>query len=241
MALPSITEPEIGAFIAALLRCGALAMTAPVIGDGGVPARAKVILATAVAIAVAANRPGVAFAELPEVAFVELAAGLVTGLTASFVLARVAVGGQLIGLALGLGFAQEFDANAGESAGVTRTLASTLAGLAFLGAHGLEAIVRGVLVPAGGVMLGSGSEALVAAAVSAFGHGLALAAPIVLAALVAHVGLAVMNRAAPAMNVFSISLGAVLAIGTSILLATSGTFVLDIAESARQAAQSIAG
>ena len=47
--IPTITEPTIGAFIVVLLRVGAVAMTAPVIGDGGVPARAKLVLAVSVA------------------------------------------------------------------------------------------------------------------------------------------------------------------------------------------------
>jgi flagellar biosynthesis protein FliR len=75
---------------------------------------------------------------------------------------------------------------------------------------------------------------------AAFGQGLSLAAPIMLAALVTNVGLAVMNRAAPAMNVFSVALSAVLALGTTILLASSGSFVSGVAEAARQASQVLA-
>jgi flagellar biosynthetic protein FliR len=70
---------------------------------------------------------------------------------------------------------------------------------------------------------------------SAMGHGLALAAPLVLAALVANVGLAVMNRAAPAVNVFAISLAVVLLAGGSVLLAGSGSMVAGIAGHAHEA------
>lgn len=237
---PTITEPMLGAFIVVLMRCGALAMTAPVIGDGGVPVRAKLVLSVSVALAVATNHPGVPFADLPRQAILELASGIITGLTASFVLARVAIAGQLTGLLLGLGFAQEFDPQAGESAGVIRTITMSLAGLAFLASNGLEALVRGVATPTSAIALGTGCLDLLRIGGAAFGHGLALAAPVVLATLVAHVGLAVMNRAAPALNVFSVALSAVLAAGAMVLLSTTGSFVLGVSEAARQATQALA-
>ena len=77
----------------------------------------------------------------------------------------------------------------------------------FLGSGGLEAIFRSVAAsPTSITDVAFLGPQLVRAATSAMGHGLALAGPIVLAALVTNVGLAVMNRAAPAVNVFSISL-----------------------------------
>jgi len=237
---PTITEPMLGAFIVVLLRCGAVAMTAPVIGDSSVPVRARLVLSVSVALAIAANHPGVAFAELPHQAILELASGVITGLTASFVLARVAIAGQLTGLVLGLGFAQEFDPQAGESAGVIRTIAMSIAGLAFLAGDGLEALVRGVATPTSAIAVGAGCLDVLRIGADAFGHGLALAAPVVLAALVANVGLAVMNRAAPALNVFSVALSAVLVVGTMLLLSTTGSFVIGVSEAARQATQALA-
>jgi flagellar biosynthesis protein FliR len=71
------------------------------------------------------------------------------------------------------------------------------------------------------------------------GHGLALASPIVLAALVGNVALALMNRAAPAANVFSIAFAAVLVIGGIVLLATASGFVTGVAAVAKEAAGAI--
>ena len=112
---------------------------------------------------------------------------------------------------------------------------ATIASLAFLGAGGLEAIVRSVAAsPATITDVALLGPNLVRAATSAFGHGLALAGPIVLAALVANIGLAVMNRAAPAVNVFSISLPAVLVLGGIVLLATSGKLFGGIVDAAQR-------
>jgi flagellar biosynthetic protein FliR len=229
----NLTAPEVGAFLVAFMRVGALAMTAPVIGDSGVPIRARLVFCVAVAIALAANRPGIDMDMLPATALVELGSGIVTGLTARFVMARLANAGQLMGMSLGLGFASEYDVHAGENAGILRTLCSTLGGLAFLGAHGLEAIVRGAATPASPLGLMAGGTELLRQGTASFGYGLSLAAPIVLAAVVGNLGLAVMNRAAPAVNVFSIALSAVLLLGVALLIASAGGFVSGAVDVAR--------
>ena len=150
-------------------------------------------------------------------------------------MARVAVAGQLMGISLGFGFASQYDIHAGESATTVRTLLTTFASLAFLGAGGLEAIVRGVAAPAHVFDLALLGPELVRQGTAAMGNGLALAAPVVLAALVANVGLAVMNRAAPAVNVFAISLAVVLLAGGSVLLGGSGSMITGISDIAHDA------
>ena len=230
----SLTEPELGAIIAALCRATALGMTAPVISEA--PVRARLVFVLAIAFGVGFNRPGVHYAELPATASLELAMGLITGVTARFVMARVAVAGQLVGLSLGLGFASQYDINSGESAGTLRTIFTTLASLAFLATGGLEAIVRSASASPSSIMdLAMIGPELLRQGTSAFGHGLALAGPIVLAAFVGNIGLAVMNRAAPAVNVFSISLSAVMVLGGLVLVATSTNLIGGITDIARAA------
>ncbi|TMQ11305.1 MAG: flagellar biosynthetic protein FliR [Deltaproteobacteria bacterium] len=238
----TLSEPQIGALIAALARVGGLAATAPVIADPGTSLRARLVFELAIAAAIGVNRPPVPLSGLPAVAAVELAVGLATGFIARAVVSRVAIAGQLMGLSLGLGFAAQYDPHAGESAGVLRSLATTLAGLAFLAAGGLSAIVRSAAAgPADLAQLTALGPALVHHATAAFGHGLALAAPIVLAALVGNLALAVMNRAAPAVNVFSIALAAVLLLGGVLLLATAAHLVGGAIDTARTAIDVLAG
>jgi flagellar biosynthesis protein FliR len=235
----TLTEQELGALVATFARAGALAATAPVIGDAGVSKRARLLFVLAIAFGVGANRPGLPFEQLPLVLPLEIAMGLLTGATARFILARVAIAGQLMGLSLGLGFASQYDHNAGESAGTVRSILVALAGLAFLMTGGFEAVVRSTAEPAHPSLALLGPEVL-RAATAAFGHGLALAGPVVLACLVGNLGLAVLNRAAPAINVFSISLAAVLILGGFVLLATSTSLVGGIVQAARDAIESLA-
>jgi flagellar biosynthetic protein FliR len=235
-------EPgDIGALICASFRVSGLVLTAPVIGEGGVPARAKLVFVIAAALGLGMNRGQVAYDEVPANALLELVVGLLTGLSAKFVIARVAVAGQLMGLSLGLGFASSYDIHAGESAGTMRTLASTLAGLAFVMSGGLEALVRGAATPAHPTDLVGLGASVMSEGVACFGRGVAIAAPIILASAVGNLGIAVMNRAAPAVNVFSVALPAVLCLGGILLLNGTGGFVGSCIETSRDAIAHLLG
>jgi flagellar biosynthetic protein FliR len=82
---------------------------------------------------------------------------------------------------------------------------------------------------------------LLAQGTSAMSHGLALAAPVVLAALVGNIGLALISRAAPAANIFSIALAAVLILGGITLVATSGDLLAGLTGDAREAINALLG
>jgi flagellar biosynthetic protein FliR len=238
----TLSEVEIGALAATFLRAAGLAVTAPVVGDSDVPMRARLVFVIAITLAIGPNRAGVPYADLAAVGLLEISVGLMTGLVSRFILSRAAIAGQLIGLSLGLGFAAQYDPRANESASTLRSLAAAIAGLAFLACGGLEEIVRSVAAaPAQPHHLLALGPEILRSGVNAFGHGLALAAPIVLAALVGNVGLALMNRAAPAANVFSIALAAILIIGGLVLLATASGFVTNIAGIAREAVTALGG
>jgi flagellar biosynthetic protein FliR len=230
-----LTPEAIGGFLVALARTGGLVATAPVIGDPTTPVRARLIAAVSFAIVVAPVRGDVAPADVPAAALLELATGIVIGLTARLVMSRVVVAGQLIGLSLGLGFASEYDPRAAESASSVRALIAAIAALAFVSAGGFEAIARGAVSGADPASTPLLAGAVIDRAASAFGDGLALAMPIIVAALVGNLGLALMSRAAPAINVFSISLAAILIVGGLALWLAGPTIVGGIADTAREA------
>jgi len=113
---------------------------------------------------------------------------------------------------------------------------TAVASLLFLAAGGLEAIVHSVASsPAHAGQLALLGPTLVEYGTSALAHGLALAAPIVLAALIGNVGLALISRAAPAANVFSIALAGVLVIGGIVLVATTTELIGAIFDDAQRA------
>lgn len=217
MIAPDFTS---GPFVAALARAGGFAFTAPLLGEPTTPVRARLAFSVAVAAAVAGAAPHQPIGNALSLIPLELAAGLLAGASARFILDRVAAGAQLIGLHLGLGFAADYDPRAGESASSLRRLISALSGLAFLAAGGLEAGVRCVATPLALTDVGHLSGVL-ALGTSVMSHAIAFAAPTLVAATVLNLGLAFMNRAAPALNVFSISLPVVLIGGGLVLVATA--------------------
>ncbi len=232
----TLSEPEIGALIATLARATGLVATAPVIADNGIPMRARLVLVIAIVAAIGPSRAGVPLAEVGGVAILELAVGLLTGLAARFIMARAAIAGQLFGLSLGLGFAAQFDLHAGESAGTLRSLVTTVAGLVFISAGGLEAIVQSAAAaPASATQLAALGPMLLEQGTSAFVHGVSLAAPVLLAALVGNIGFALVSRAAPAANMFSFALAGVLVLGGVTLLGGAGELVHRLDDHARAA------
>lgn len=243
MTLPLGLDVTVAGFVAAMARAGGLAFTAPLLGDRSTPARVRLVFTVVVAAVLtsraeaAATDSALAFAAVP----IELAAGLLTGATARLVLDRVATAGQLIGIHAGLGFAQSYDPSAGESASALRGLVAAIAGVAFLAADGLEALVRAVATPVAPLALAHGLQGAMAAAVSVSAAAIGVAAPILLAATIVNVGLALVNRAAPAVNVFSVSLPIVLLTAGIALLATASITAGAIDRAAADAVDVILG
>ena len=237
----ALGEAEVGALVAATARVTGLVLTAPVLGDGGFSARAKLVAVIVIGGVIGLARPAVMYDQLPATTLLELGVGALTGASARFVLARVAVAGQLVGLALGLGFAQQYDPRASESAGTIRALATALSSLAFVSAGGLAAIVRGAAAPAHVVDLAALSSHVVADAIAAFGRGVAIAAPVLLAGIVGNLGVAVMSRAAPGVNVHSFAMVGVLVLGGLVILWSAPGFAGSSLDTAREAIERLLG
>ena len=225
-----MTTEMIGAFVVVFARAAAFFYIAPIIGDKNVPPKYRVAIAALVAMSLAPLRGPVDVNELPLLLPGELLVGAAAGFAGRLILAGVEAGGQLIALNFGLGLANTFDPNLGESAVVTRRLAFVIASLAFIVAGGLEACVRIVAAPP--VTASTAAGALVRI-ISVSGDVLVIAikfaAPAIVAGLVGNLGIALATKASPALNVFSVMLAAMLVVGGVTLLATAPAFARDIA------------
>lgn len=227
-----------------MARALALAATAPVLGDRDVPHSLRLGLAAILAAALAPLRaehapPPTELAAFVPALVAEAAAGLVAGLLARFTLAAAEVAGQLIGLSLGLGFAEQYDPRHGEASGILPVLARTVAGLAFLSAGGLAAAVAAVAAPLPALGATTAAAALDVAATAAT-WGLSLAAPVVLAALVGNLALALAHRAAPALNLFAVGFATSLLIAGAALLASSSSLASGLQRLAHRAVATLA-
>lgn len=209
----------VAGFLVAFARIGGWLLAAPITGDATYSARLRVGAAAALALALAPLRGSVPLGSLPMVLPIELVAGLAVGYVAHVLLAGAEAGGQLVGLSMELGFAGNFDPTLREEVLSTRRLGYVVAGLAYLGAGGLEASVRALVTPVGErFTMGRLLPALIDASSEVLPLAVRAAAPFLVAGLVANLVVAIASRAAPAINLFSVMLPALLVVGGAVLV-----------------------
>lgn len=237
-------ELETAGFVAAFARTSAWAHTAPLIADRTVPRRVRVAVAALAAVVVSAARPPLAPQQLWVALPGEILFGLMAGLLARVVLAGAEAGGQLIGVQIGLGFAGVLDPDAREDMLPTRKIAFGLAGFAFLAADGLERSIQVLAVapaPVQGPTLIEAAQALIASGTSVMVAAIRFAAPVLIAGVVANLAVAVASRAAPALNVFSVTLALVLIVSLATLIATAPGFVHELMLTGERASGAVVG
>lgn len=218
------------AFQAVLLlaRLGSAAMLLPGLGEAEVPATVRLAFALAL---VALVLPTVAD-QLPlppdslggwvRLLALETLAGLWLGGLARLVMLALAVGGQLIALVVGLTSVLAPDAQLGQAAPTGRLLA--LAGTVLVLATGLYAVpLRGLVdsyavLPAGAPWpAGEAAEAWAAAVGECVAIALRLAAPFVLGAVILNLGLGLLARIAPQVQVYFVAAPGQLLAGIALL------------------------
>ena len=223
----SITSAQLDAWLVAFIwpftRILGLIAVAPVTGGPQFPARGKVALALLVSVVIAPALP-----PLPKIdpgswhgLFMlahELAIGLAIGFLMRLVFTAVELAADLIGLQMGLGFAQFYDPGSQTMMPVLGRFFGLAATLTFLAING-HLLLFSVLaesfttVPVGG----GTSRAFWQTLASLGGHmvfsALSLALPVIAALLITNLALGVLNRAAPQLNIFAVGFPLTLFVG----------------------------
>jgi flagellar biosynthetic protein FliR len=212
-----------------LVRPAALLATAPPFGGSYTPAWVKIGMSLILAIFVAptVTVPGVASAAmLAVVAGRELMIGIALAMAVRVMLAGVELAGQLAGFQLGFAYAAAVDPQTGARNNLIATLYGNLALFSFLAINAHYLLLRAfaqsyasVPIGLGGVDAGLG--ALIAQTLGAiFVVGVQLAAPIVIVLLIVELGLGLLTRAAPALNMMILGFPVRLLAGLIVLAAT---------------------
>lgn len=235
-------EQWLPVFLALVARIAAFLQAAPLTGERQLPPKARIGVAALLALAFVTVHEPISMAGLFAVLPFEILLGLIAGFTARVVIAGVEAGGEIIGLQMGLGFASTFDPALGDTALPMRRLIFALAGMAFITAGGLDAPARLAAMPTveiytlvdayHGLML-RGAEVMVV--------GVRIATPILVAVTVANIAMGMANRAAPALNVFSVMLSVTGVIGAIVLLSTAPTLATEIVAVAGRAVTAAVG
>lgn len=199
------------------LRLSAMLMMTPILDGFGIPARIRVFLVVALSAAMVSaiphNNP-VSTSNLGSfigAAAGELLTGALLGFGAMCAFAAFSFAGNLLDQQLGFGLANVFDPMTRAQSPLIASLLGLVAVVMFFTMDAHHTLLRGFVYSLEKVPLGSGMHlASPSALVHQFGlifsFGLLLAAPVLFCIYLIEIGMAVISRNLPQMNIFMISI-----------------------------------
>lgn len=238
----SIHVPELSGIVLTYLlvfsRVGAMVMLMPAIGDMGVPARVRLLLALAIAFALTPQVQSYYPAVAPQttVALVimiaaEVTAGVLVGAMARIIMSALQVAGYLIATQTGLAYAQTLDPTQNTQGAVLGNF-MTILGTVLIFATDLHHLAIGAiagsykLLPPGGALPTADMAQLVITMVSSsFALGFQLAAPFLVFGFAMYAGLGVLARLMPQLQIFFVAVPINIVCGFLLMLALLGSLM----------------
>ena len=228
-------------FILVFARIGTMVMLLPGLGELSVPVRVRLTVALVLAaVLVPLHRSAYAldlrsFGPVLAMLAQEMFIGAVLGLTARLTISALQVAGSVIAQQLGLGFVTAVDPMMGQQTVLVGNFL-TILGITLLFATDLHHLVIGALndsyslfQPGEIPLLGDVAALTTRTVATAFRIGIQLSAPFVVFGLLFNLGLGVLSRLMPQMQVFFVGLPISILLGFLILLlvvgAMMGTFL----------------
>ncbi len=226
-------------FIWPFVRIGAFLMVMPLVGGSFVPLRVRLLLAIALTIVIAPIIPSTATQEVLSAAGLvmviqEIGIGVVMGFLVQLVFDAIALGGQVIGMSMGLGFAVFLDRARGVSIPVLGQLFMLLGMLVFLSLDGHLAMIQLLAGsfhawPMGerGLTPNMLAELLTWSS-QMFVFALKIALPAITALLIVNLSFGVMSRAAPTLNLFAVGFPVAMLLGFAVIFLNMGVLVENV-------------
>ena len=229
------------AFMLAFARIGTMVMLMPGFGETNIPARAKLSIALGLTLLMLPAHRGAYNVDMGSIVPMlvllvhEIIIGVVLGATARVTLSALQVAGSIIAQQLGLGFVTSVDPTQGQQ-GVLIGNFLTMLGITMLFATDTHHLVIAAIndsykIFAPGEIMSTGDVAKLAtnAFAAAFKIGMQLAAPFLVFGLVFNMGLGVLARLMPQMQVYFVGVPLSIMIGFlifAVVLATMmGTYL----------------
>lgn len=221
----------LAAFFWPFVRVGALVLSAPILSSRQTPLIYRigfVLVLTWVLVPVIPPSPVVdAFSDAVFIMLLQqILIGVAMGFILQMVFAALIFGGQVIAYSMGLGFASMVDPQNGVQVPVISQFYLILATLLFLELNGhlvlIEILVQSFQtfpVAMTGIS-GNGLAEIVGWASRMFNAGLLMALPVVAALLLVNLGMGVIGRAAPQLNIFAVGFPISILIGFMLIWIT---------------------
>ena len=225
-------------FLLMFARLGTMVMLMPGLGERGIPVRIRLVTALVLTLVLlplyrSAYPTDLAggFAPLVGLLIQEVIIGAVLGLTGRLALSALEVAGATIAQQLGLGFTTTLDP-AQLQQGVLLGNFLSMLGITLIFATDLHHLAIGALdesyrlfKPGTGLPSGDVAELIITTISAAFRVGIQLAAPFLVFGLLFNLGLGVLSRLMPQLQVFFLGLPASILVGFAILLVLVGALM----------------
>lgn len=221
------------------VRVGAFLMVMPLIGSSFTPVRVRLLLALVLTVVIAPIVPPAATQDVLSAAGLvtmiqEIGIGVAMGFLVQLVFDAIALGGQVIGMSMGLGFAVFLDRARGVSVPVLGQLFLMLGMLVFLSLDGHLAMIQLLVesfrawpISEGGLTLPVLSELLLWTA-QLFVFAVKIALPAITALLIVNLSFGIMSRAAPTLNLFAVGFPVAMLLGFMVIFLNMGVLVENI-------------
>ncbi len=227
-------------YLLPFFRVAAFIVAAPIFSTSMVPMKIRLIIAVSISIAIFPSLTPTS--QLDPVSLdmflmilQQILIGVSLGFVMQFIFAAVVNGGQLIGMQMGLGFAQMMDPQTGVNVPVVSQFYNIIAVLLFLSINGHLVLLQIVaesfdLIPVDGSGLSmSGIESLVFFSSWMFSGALIMVLPAVVSLLMINMVMGVITRATPQMNIFAIGFSITITAGFVVIMVTLSTALPQLA------------
>lgn len=224
------------------VRIGAFVMVMPVIGGSFVPKQVRLILALALTLAITPLLPAKVSVEFLSLAgllltFQEVFIGVAMGFALQLIFDAISLGGQVIAMSMGLGFAVFLDRERGVNIPVLGQLFLLLGMLVFLSLDGHLAIIQLLADSFQILPMATGGLGRVAVwnllmwSGQVFEVAMKIALPAVTALLVVNLSFGVTSRAAPTLNLFAVGFPVAMLLGFVVIFLSLGSLTENVSRS----------
>ncbi|MEH6999576.1 MAG: flagellar biosynthetic protein FliR [Limnobacter sp.] len=229
-------EIWIASFLWPFIRILAMLATAPVFDNRTVQRRTRVGLAALIAILMMPLLPAppvLSSAQAIPVLIQQILIGVAMGFSMRLVFAAFEMAGDLLGLQMGLAFAQFIDPARGTQTPLIGSFLGVLAMLTFLVIDGHLLVIAAVvqsfeLIPISANLSVVNSQSIALAGSIMFMLALQISLPVMAAVLISNIVLGILARAAPQLNVMSIGFSITIGVGLWILWVSLPYFIAGI-------------
>jgi flagellar biosynthesis protein FliR len=200
-----------------MIRPSAALMVAPVFGAAAVPVQLRIIIAMALSISLNAAVSVTMPEPLSVAMFLAIAGEIIVGLGLGLIIqtaySAASIAGEIIGNAMGLGFANMVDPSTSHSNPALSQLLTVLAAFLFFAADGHLLLIQAIRQSYEGYPIGIMPERsffwdIALFGRSAFNAGFAIAVPVAFAVVLIQIIMGMLSRSAPQLNLFAVGLPA---------------------------------